>query len=141
MKKIFIDTNVLIYATLERDPRFQKAFDILTGRGEYGDRLFVSVQNLAEMYPNLTGPKMEIPDSPVVAREKILSIAGLPYLTVLPVTLEIQREALALCEEYGIRMQRYFDMQIAATMVCNEIDTILTENAGEILRACPISPR
>lgn len=131
MKKVFIDTNVLIYATLEGDPRFRTAFDILTGRGGYGKTFYVSVQNLAEMYPNLTGSKMEIPDSPAVARKKILSIAELPALTVLPVTLEIQREALALCERQAVRKQRYFDMQIAATMICNDIDTILTENAAD----------
>ena len=82
------------------------------------------------MYPNLTGPKMEIPDSPAVARKKILSIAELPALTVLPVTLEIQREALALCERHAVRKQRYFDMQIAATMIRNDIGTILTENTA-----------
>ena len=50
--------------------------------------MFVSVQNLAEMYPNLTGPKNQPPDSPVMARDKIRSLSRLRGLTVLPLTLE-----------------------------------------------------
>jgi predicted nucleic acid-binding protein len=86
------------------------------------------VQNLAEMYPNMTGPRMEKPDEPAVARAKILSIASLPSLQVLPLTGDIQAIALELCEKYGIRRQKYYDAQLAATMIVHGIRTLLTEN-------------
>jgi predicted nucleic acid-binding protein len=63
--RILIDTNILIYATLENDSRFARSREVLLAQDDR--ERFVSVQNLAEMYPNLTGPKMEKPDDPATA--------------------------------------------------------------------------
>jgi len=127
--RVLIDTNVLIYATLENDPRFERSRELLIAEGR--SERYTSVQNLAEMYPNLTGPRMERPDEPAVARAKIQSIASLPNLQVLPLTGDVQSVALELCEKYGIARQRYYDAQIAATMVVHGIRTLLTENDGD----------
>jgi predicted nucleic acid-binding protein len=129
--RILVDTNVLIYATLSGDARHEKAKEVLALRGKEGIELTVSVQNLAEMYPNLTGPKNSSPDSPELARRKIDSIARLDYLTVLPLSLSITRRALQLCEAHSIRRQQYFDMQLAATMLEEGIGTLLTENVKD----------
>ena len=87
--RVLVDTNVLIYATLSADPRHEQARQVLAQRHRPEVAMFVSVQNLVEMYPNLTGPKNQPPDSPELAREKILSLARLRGLTVLPLTLEL----------------------------------------------------
>ena len=120
--RVLIDTNILIYATLEDDPRFAQARRLLLSPGD-GER-FVSVQNLAEMYPNLTGPKMEHPDPPSVARAKITSIASLPTLQVLPLTGDVQSIALELCEKYGITREMqdqigYDSQRKAAAAIAN----------------------
>ena len=128
-ERVLIDTNILIYATLENDPRSERSRELLLAKG--GQDRFTSVQNLAEMYPNLTGPKMERPDDPAIARAKIQSIASLPSVQVLPLTGDVQSVALELCEKYGITRQRYYDAQLAATMVVHGIRTLLTENAGD----------
>ena len=128
-ERVLIDTNILIYATLENDPRSERSRELLLAKG--GQDRFTSVQNLAEMYPNLTGPKMEQPDDPAMARAKIQSIASLPSVQVLPLTGDVQSVALELCEKYGITRQRYYDAQLAATMVVHGIRTLLTENAGD----------
>jgi len=127
--RVLVDTNVLIYATLEGDPRFARSRDLLMARG--GGERFGSVQNLAEMYPNLTGPKMEHPDPPSVARAKIASIASLPTLQVLPLTGDVQSIALELCEKYSITRQRYYDAELAATMIAHGIRTLVTENTRD----------
>ncbi|HCM28162.1 MAG TPA: hypothetical protein DIC34_16780 [Treponema sp.] len=127
--RVLFDTNILIYATLENDARSERSRELLLARS--GQERYVSVQNLAEMYPNLTGPKMERPDDPAIARAKIQSIAALPGIQVLPLTGDIQSMALELCEKYGITRQRYYDAQIAATMVVHGIGTILTENEAD----------
>jgi len=126
--RLLVDTNVLIYATLENDPRHPRAREALALRGSPEVELFVSVQNLAEMYPNLTGPKNHPPDTPELARRKIESIAQLGGITILPIQLPVQRRALELCERHQIRRQRYFDAQLAACMLEEGIETILTEN-------------
>ena len=124
--RVLIDTNILIYATLENDPRSERSRELLLSPGR--EELYTSAQNLAEMYPSLTGPRMEQPDPPPVARAKILSIASLPSLQVLPLTGDVQAIALELCEKYAITRQRYYDAQIAATIIVHGIRTLLTEN-------------
>lgn len=132
--RILVDTNVLIYATLRGDPRHQEAQRVLDLRLRSDVELFVSAQNLAEMYPNLTGPKNNPPDSPGLARAKIESIAGLGQLTVLSVSGAITRRALELCERYSIRRQQYFDMQLAALMLEEGITSLVTENTDDFAK-------
>ena len=126
--RLLIDTNVLIYATLEKDPRHARAREVLSWRNSSSVELFISVQNLAEMYPNLTGPKNKPPDSPGLARRKIESISRLGGITILPVQFPVQRRALELCERHQIQRQRYSDAQLVASMLEEGIETILTEN-------------
>lgn len=129
--RVLVDTNVLIYATLAADPRHTLAREVLSLRHRPGVELFVSVQNLAEMYPNLTGPKNQPPDSPVLAREKIRALSRLRGLTVLPLTLESIHRALDLCVTGGVTRQNYFDCQLAALMLRENIPFVLTENTGD----------
>lgn len=125
-ESVFIDTNVLIYATLSADDRYETARRILLGDGS---EKYISVQNLGEMFPNLTGPKMSVPDSPEIARHKIESIASLPNITVLPLTYDVVQLALELCHQYDRRKQDYFNMQIAAFMKRYRIGLLYTENS------------
>jgi len=138
--RILLDTNVLIYATLTGDPRHAKARAALAQRHRAEVELFVSVQNLAEMYPNLTGPKNQPPDSPELAREKIRSLARLRGLTVLPLTLETAQLALDLCVAAGVTRQSYFDRQLAALMIREKIPLILTENVKDFTGIEGITP-
>lgn len=125
---VLVDTNVLIYATLAGDQRHVRARQVLDQRLRADVEMFVSVQNLAEMYPNLTGPKNQPPDSPALAREKIRSVARLRGLTVLPMTFDTTLRALDLCAEAGVTRQAYFDAQLAALMLREGIPLIVTEN-------------
>ena len=129
--RALVDTNGLIYATLAGDPRHGRAQEVLTLRHRPGVELCVSVQNLAEMCPNLTGPKNQPPDSPALIREKIRSLSRLRGLTVLPLTLETAHLALDLCLEGGVIRQSYFDRQLAALMIHEAIPILLTENAAD----------
>ncbi len=129
--RYLIDTNVLIYATLEDDPRAAKAREVIERGREPGCDALISVQNLAEMYPNLTGPKKQPPDTSAEARAKIAQLAALPYLDVLPLTASIVLMALQLAEQCGVRRQKYFDMQLAATLLIHHIPTLVTENVDD----------
>ncbi len=138
--RALVDTNVLIYATLSADPRHDRAKAVLALRDRAGVQLFVSVQNLAEMYPNLTGPKNQPPDSPELARDKIRALSRLRGLTVLPLTPETVQSALNLCVEGGVTRQAYFDRQLAATMQRENISVILTENTRDFEGIADITP-
>lgn len=138
--RILIDTNVLIYATLAMDSRHHIARQVLEQRNRADVEMFVSVQNLAEMYPNLTGPKNQPPDSPTLAREKILSLSRLRGLSVLPLTLQGVEQALDLCVDGSVTRQSYFDHQLAALMLREGIPTILTENVKDFISIQGITP-
>lgn len=126
--RVLVDTNVLIYSTLKGDCRHLVSREVLSLRHRPDVEMFISVQNLAEMYPNLTGPKNQPPDSPAIAREKIRSLSRLRGLTVLPLTLQGVDHALDLCVNGDVTRQRYFDRQLAALMIREGIPTIVTEN-------------
>ena len=138
--RVLVDTNVLLYATLAADPRHERAREILALRHRPEVVLSISVQNLAEMYPNLTGPKNQPPDSPKLAREKIRSLSRLRGLTVLPLTLESVHHALDLCVAGGVTRQNYFDRQLAALMIREGIPVILTENVKDFSGIEGITP-
>lgn len=129
--RVLVDTNALLYATLAGDSRHERAWEVLAKRHRPEVSMFLSVQNLAEMYPNLTGPKNQPPDSPDLARRKILSLARLRGPTALPLTPETTLMALDLCVAAGITRQAYFDRQLAALMLREGIPVILTENAPD----------
>ncbi|MCC5839391.1 MAG: PIN domain-containing protein [Opitutales bacterium] len=138
--RMLVDTNVLIYATLAADPRYARAREVLSLRQRPGVELFISVQNLAEMYPNLTGPKNQPPDNPALAREKIRALSRLRGLHVLPLTLESVHRALDLCVADSITRQNYFDRQLAALMLRESIPLILTENTADFSGIHGITP-
>lgn len=138
--RVLVDTNVLIYATLAADSRHLRAQQVLALRNRPEVELFISVQNLAEMFPNLTGPKNQPPDSPALAREKIQSISRLRGLTVLPLTLDGVHRALDLCVTGAITRQKYFDQQLAALMLRENITVILTENDKDFSGIGGITP-
>lgn len=129
--RVLVDSNVLIYATLSADPRHERARFVLEQRSRADVEIFVSVQNLAEMYPSLTGPKNQPPDSQALARDKIRSVARLRGLTVLPLTLDTTLRALDLCSDAGVTRQAYFDAQLAALMLREGIPQIVTENTAD----------
>ena len=129
--RCLVDTNVLIYATTRDDARHVTAMALFDRAREGAFDAVISIQNLAEMYPNLIGPKRKPPDPPALARQKIESIARLSFVEVLPVSVAVLFEALQLCERHGTTRQDYFDMQLAAAMRLNHVPTLLTENAAD----------
>jgi predicted nucleic acid-binding protein len=132
--ELFLDTNILIYATLEQDPRFFVAQKLLLNLDNKYSCLYISTQNLSDMYPNLTGLKMTKPDNPKLAGEKIRAIASLPHIRVLPVTINVIHLALELSEKYNVNRQYYFDIQLVATMLIHNISLLASENEKDFQR-------
>lgn len=126
--RCLIDTNILLYAFKKDDRRHPRSLSILE-QAQSGDiQAVVSVQNLAELYPNLTGPKSVPPDPPQIAVEKIRRLLAAPFIEVVNITQTTIILALEFCQRYRIKKQNYFDAQLVAIMIENEIPTIITEN-------------
>lgn len=130
---VLLDTSVLLYATLEGDRRHRVARELVEGRAGMvaGCRLCVSAQSLGELWPVLTGRRVEPADTPELARRKVEGLLGLAHVEVLAVDAAVVREALRLCEQHQVRRGRYHDVQLVAVMRCHGIRRLVTENDGE----------
>lgn len=100
--RVFFDTNVLLYAMAQDDPRTQEAEQLLTQGG------VVSVQVLNE-FARVAFGKMKMPWADVRDALKIIQIF---CPGPLPMTLVTHQDALTIAERYGYGI---FDALIAAS--------------------------
>jgi predicted nucleic acid-binding protein len=92
--RAFFDTNVFVYAVVQDDPRSQRAEELIADGG------MVSVQVLNE-FADVVRRKAKMPwDELRFAIENIQSLCP----NLLPVTTDTHREALAIAERYGYRI-------------------------------------
>jgi predicted nucleic acid-binding protein len=98
----FFDTNVLVYAVVQDDPRSQQAEELIAEGGT------VSVQVLKE-FADVVRRKAKMPwDDVRFAIENIKSLCPDP----LPITIDTHNEALTIAEKYGYRI---YDALIVAS--------------------------
>jgi predicted nucleic acid-binding protein len=92
--RAFFDTNVFVYAVVQDDPRSQRAEELIADGG------MISVQVLNE-FADVVRRKAKMPwDELRFAIENIQSLCP----NLLPVTTDTHREALAIAERYGYRI-------------------------------------
>ncbi len=102
--KAFFDTNILVYAFSEGDPRQEAALSLLLAGGT------VSVQSLNE-FTNVAIGKLRRPWDVVAARLKtIRQLCGPP----IPLTLAVHERGIAIAQTTGYRI--YDSMMLAAAM-------------------------
>jgi predicted nucleic acid-binding protein len=101
---MFFDTNVLIYAVAENDPRSARAEEMLASGGT------LSVQILNEF---VSVARRKLFMSWVEVREALDAFRVL-CPTPLPITTEIQQSALEIAEQYGYQI--YDALVIAAAL-------------------------
>jgi predicted nucleic acid-binding protein len=100
--RAFFDTNVLVYALFQDDPRSDEAEKLIAEGGT------ISVQVLNE-FAAVVRRKTKMPwDEVRFAIENIRTLCPDP----LPITIDTHREALAIAERYGYRI---YDALIVAS--------------------------
>ena len=114
MRRVFLDTNVLIYAFSE-DARRDRARELLREGGA------ISVQSLNE-FANVARRKLGIDWTEV--RDSLTVIAS-RCGPALPLTPELSREGLRLAERYCLSV--YDGMSVAAALAL-ECDAVLSED-------------
>jgi predicted nucleic acid-binding protein len=90
-RRAFFDTNVLVYAVAEGDPRSTQAEKLLAGGG------VISVQILNE-FVSVARRKILMSWSDVV---EVLDAFRVLCPSPLPITLEVQEAALRIAEKHG----------------------------------------
>lgn len=118
-EKVFLDTNVLIYAAQGRhaEPeKFEIARSLILGTDYY-----TSAQVLAEFYVNVTKRGAQ-PLAPDVARKWLVSLSKKPCL---PIDTALVQSGVDMSSRYNIS---YWDGAIIAAAQRLQIKTLLSED-------------
>ncbi len=125
-----VDTNVLVYATVESAPRHAEARAWMTRLQREGFRLCTTPQVYREYLVVLTrGLIFEHAFDPDEALDA-LSAMRLSFEEVLPAS-ETLGTLLSLVRRYGVRGKRVHDAQIAALMLTHGVERLATYNTKD----------
>jgi predicted nucleic acid-binding protein len=113
--KVFFDTNVLIYAMAEDDPRTQAAEELFAGGG------VVSVQVLNE-FARVALAKMKMPWRDL---RDALEVIQIFCPAPLPITLTTHQDALAIAEKYRFGI---FDALLVASALAANCPILYSED-------------
>jgi len=126
---IFLDTNLIVYATNKDSPYHAKASALMEAIGKGKLETCLSLQVLGEFYATATNPKKI--EKALTPEEAVLVIEGLlrtdTILKLYPKESTL-RLTLDLVNHYQLKSLDFFDAQIVATMLDNGITTIYTVN-------------
>jgi len=134
--RLGVDTNVFVYAIDRRSPKHSRAVSWLEkiGNGDYTG--VVSCQNLTELYAVLTNKKVMRAGALSVV-EAIGQIKDIVDKGVFEVvfpsgeTISLFRELLKEVRPVG---QVVHDVFLAATLLSNGVDTLLTANGQDFAK-------
>jgi len=131
--KIFLDTNIFVYALDRLSPMHKAAADLLRRVDAQELEGHCSYQVLAEFYTVIT-KKVAHPLSPRQAVREVLRLMEAETLAKLPVDEVALRLTLDLVSKHRISGIMFFDAQIVGTMLSRSIDHLYTANAGDFSR-------
>ncbi len=126
--KIFLDTNILVYAIDELSPFHKKAKEVRDKASEGEIKGCISFQVLTEFYSAVTNPNNKSPLSPKKAKEEIKNYLRNGFIAKLPIKEKTIRKMIDLAEKKEIKGQNIYDVQIIATMLNNGVKMIYTNN-------------
>jgi len=135
-RKVFIDTNILIYASLKESQFHRASKECLNNLQKQDVTLIISRQILREYLSVMTRPNtitMEL-------RQEIIIQAIRNFeedFAVLNEDAEVTKRLLELMEKVSASGKQIHDANIAATMLVNGITEILTHNVGDFKRFVP----
>lgn len=131
--RVFVDTNVLVYATVPAAPNHANARQALAHRHAAGAELWISRQVLRECVAVLTRPQtyaVPMSGSDVAARIRSLE----SQFRVADETSDVTAQLLRLIESVPTGGKQVHDANIVATMLVNGVGTLLTANAPDFAR-------
>jgi predicted nucleic acid-binding protein len=143
--RIFVDTNILVYANLAQSPFHDEAVTHLRKLEKTDMDLCISRQVLREYLAVMTRPGVlteEIPISSLVQDVRGFE-AGLIVVDDGPA---VTTRLLETIEQYSVAGKQIHDANIVATMLVHEIPALLTHNTAdfkryrEIITVIPLVP-
>lgn len=133
---VFVDTNVLIYLTIQGAPEQAAARSRLTELREARERLWISRQVVREFLAVLTRPSTFGAPASVEALENRVSGFQRAF-RIADEDAAVTASLLALLREVPCGGKQVHDANLVATMLVHGIDRLLTHNTEDFRRFEP----
>lgn len=128
---ISLDTNVLVYAVDELSPFHNQARSFLNGLVNGSEKFVLTWQVLMEFYAVVTsaGKKIKVPvDKAWKFIESLLESGNVGLIYPNKNTNKFLKQILVKKKCIGSKV---FDLFLAATLLSNGVETLITENSGD----------
>ncbi|MFN8512579.1 MAG: PIN domain-containing protein [Chloroflexia bacterium] len=130
---VFVDTNVLLRATIAAMPLHREAADLVADQQSRGATLWISRQVLREYLAVVTRPQtFAVPLSAADAISRVQAFQSL--FVVADDTVNVTTQLLLLLRDYPTGGKQVHDANIVATMLAYNIDTLITQNIDDMQR-------
>jgi predicted nucleic acid-binding protein len=131
--RIFLDTNVLVYANAERAPLHQTALQTIQHLSAGGSELWISRQVLREYLATLSRPQNF--SNPLSAAELTTDIRYFQSrFRVAEDSSHVTEQLLTLLQQVTVGGKQIHDANIVATMLAYSIPSLLTHNTDDFAR-------
>ena len=132
-KKIFLDTNVLIFSTAIRAPLHQTARQAIQEQHAAGAEIWISRQVLREYLAALSRPQtFSNPQPPDILVADIRSFIN--QFFIAEDSVQVTERLLDLLQQFPTGGKQVHDANIVATMLAYGIPSLLTNNTGDFAR-------
>ena len=130
---VFVDTSVLLRATIAAMPLHREAADLVADQQSRGATLWISRQVLREYLAVVTRPQtFAVPLSAADAISRVQAFQSL--FVVADDTVNVTTQLLLLLRDYPTGGKQVHDANIVATMLAYNIDTLITQNIDDMQR-------
>jgi predicted nucleic acid-binding protein len=131
--RTFLDTNVLLRATIEGFPLHKEAKQLVYLQREADNELWISRQVIREYVAQVTRPQVMLQPLAITDVVKRVETFGKLFL-IADETADVTAQLLALMKEFPTGGKQVHDANIVATMLAYGIDTLLTQNVEDMKR-------
>jgi predicted nucleic acid-binding protein len=133
VKPVFIDTNILVYASTVRSPLHQVARQVLQQQYDSGAELWISRQILREYLATLTRSQSFTDPLPMEILLEEIQVYQSRF-RVAEDNAQVTASLLALMQQVSVGGKQVHDANIVATMQAYGIEQLLTHNTIDFER-------
>jgi predicted nucleic acid-binding protein len=130
---VFLDTNILVYASVPESPLHLVAINAIQSYEEAGTQLWISRQVLREYLATLTRPQLYTQPIPILRVTAEIRFFQNRF-RMAEDNSQVTQRLLSLMEEIPVGGKQVHDANIVATMLVYHIPQLLTHNTGDFSR-------
>lgn len=135
--RALVDTNILLRAFHNQFVQHPQAKALIERMWDEGVELWISRQVIREYLVQTTNPRTF--DEPLTIEQAVTQAENFRVLfRVADDTDEVTTQLFKLIQQYPTRAKPIHDANLVATMLVNQIDTLLTLNTADLKRFQPI---